>query len=122
MKFTAILALLPFALTPAVFAAPPGIMQFQTIADPAGCSGHDLTTIGFIGSSGASCVSLSDTAPTDNYLNYFLDNLCTINLFSQAGCNDDAVVLSIPPPGIPTQSCINVDGGFRALNVTCASS
>ena len=122
-----LLALLPFITTavlhmaaPAV-AAPPGIQRFLTVAgtQSAGCSGHDLSTIGFTGTTGAPCVSLADGAETDVFLTWELDN-CTIDLFTQAGCSDDSLVIQIPIPAVPgSGACTNVPSGFRALNVTC---
>lgn len=121
MKFAAFLALLSATLIPAVRAAPPGVMQYETLASPTNCGGEDLFSIGWLGSSGVSCTSLSDGAPTDYWLNYFLAK-CSINLYSEAGCADDTLVLNIPAPGNPgNEFCINVAEGFRALTVTCTS-
>lgn len=118
MKFAAILALLPSVFISAVFAAPPGVMQYQTLASPVGCGGHDLSTIGFIGSSGVRCISLAEDATSDRWLTYFAAK-CTIDLYSEAGC-EGTPVLNIPAPGNPGfGACREVSEGFRALSVTC---
>ena len=83
------------------------------------CSGSDLFTIGFIGTTGAPCTSLADGAATDFFLTWDLFN-CTVDLFAEAGCPNDSLVMNIPAPAVPgSGDCTNVLSGFRALNVTC---
>ncbi|KAJ3559742.1 hypothetical protein NM688_g157 [Phlebia brevispora] len=119
---------LALALIPAVImnmqdtvrAAPPGVMRYETLASPSGCSGTDLFSIGWYGSTGTSCLSLSDDAPTDYWINTFLDG-CNTYVFSEAGCADDTLVYTVlSPPSPGNEVCLEVGAGFRALNVTCS--
>ncbi len=115
----ALVTFLASKLPTSVVAAPPGVMRWETLASPSGCGGEDLFSIGFIGGTGTSCLSLADDAPSDEWLNYFLDD-CTVYLFSEAGCADDTLVFTgLPPPSPGAEFCIDVGTSFRALNVTC---
>lgn len=119
-----VLALLPIMLLQSVIpaaASPPGTLRYQTIASASQCEGPDtnLLTVGFAGSTGVACTSLADSVPTDFWLVYALYN-CSINLFSEAGCADDSIVLNLSSvDGGIGLDCINVEAGFRALNATC---
>ncbi|KAJ3559734.1 hypothetical protein NM688_g162 [Phlebia brevispora] len=117
--FTAcIMTLLRF--TACVRAAPPGILRFETIASTSSCpGGDDLFTIGFVGTTGAPCTSLDDSAPPDLFLDWTLFD-CSVNLFAEAGCPDGSLTFIVPAPASPGVSgCASVETGFRALNVTC---
>ncbi|KAJ3559745.1 hypothetical protein NM688_g154 [Phlebia brevispora] len=122
MKPISLLTLLSAATIPTVLSAPPGIEWWETLASTSGCLGTDLFSIGWNGQPGTSCISLADGAATDYSLAYYLWSTCTINLYSEAGCADDTLVLNIPEPAsgsnIPMK-CINVTEGFRALQVLC---
>ncbi|KAJ3559744.1 hypothetical protein NM688_g155 [Phlebia brevispora] len=122
MKPLSLLAVVSAAILPTVMAAPPGIQWWETLASTQGCGGDDLFSIGWNGDSGTGCISLADDAATDYWLIYYLWSTCSLNLYSEAGCSNDTLVLNIPEPA-PNNNmpmyCINVTGGFRALDVTC---
>ena len=107
------------ASTP-LLAAPPGILQWQTLASPGeGCSSPSfLSTIGFITQTGGvNCTGLQSTDPTMVSLDYLLDGLCSIQLYADSECSILQVDIETSTDG--RNQCLSVPEGFRGLSVTC---
>ena len=104
-------------------AAPPGVMQWQTLGSPfiRDCGGTYLSTIGWRGQSGVACANLQWNDPTLHTLNYFLGDLCEITLYSDEGCRPDTLVKTLDQSTEEHNACVEVPEGFRALSVTCTS-
>lgn len=102
-------------------AAPPGVMQWQTLGSPftRDCGGTYLSTIGWRGQPGVTCASLQWNDPTLHTLNYLLGTECAIQLYSEEGCEDDTRISVIDEPTNEHNVCIEVPAGYRALSVTC---
>ena len=79
-----------------VTAAPPGILKWQTLGSPTSCEdGTFLTTIGFVGNPDINCTGLADTDPTLLYLEYALDDSCSIQLYTDAACSNSTLQVDI---------------------------
>ncbi len=125
MKFLTPLAFASFAvlqMATSTVAAPPGVFHYVAVAGTSaacGAGGENFFAQG-TGPPGVPCTTIADGTVTDFWADYQLIN-CTMNLFAEAGCPSDSLVLEIPgsPVAPGASGCMAVEPGFRALNVTC---